>query len=674
MVSNGDYAYSVILIASLITLLFIVNGNTQQEKTDMLPLHVDGKDIKDSNGNIIILHGVVKTSMEDNADGNFYSNTLWDDTRVKKELDKIKETGANVIRVIFAINAWMDNIKDTSSAVSARTAMTRLAEFANEKGLYVIYCPWTVITGITNGIAAVQDPLPYPPGALSIGAGDYIANEADFTEFWGNVALTMKNYDNVLLEIWNEPQFGETAPAKAAWYTVVQNCINEIRRVGADNVILAPTNDWGRAYCDVGTDTAYVINTPTFTGGDIGLIVHLYRNDHLKKNGALAYLYADVDEGLNLMGYYTQAASRPVVITEVGCDLDHSPAEEKVFFAAALTLFNNHGISYTAFDYTTATSFYLLETEAPDYTLSDGGNLAIAAFDEIPSVTVEPAVGGSTDAGVEEIIITPATPTVTVEATPNTGYGFDHYEVETATATTTTQENPVTFTPTVDTTVTPVFTPSAVDPTDDNGVVVDGEMTAAYVDSAQADFSRADVYYPVADRALNKLAEYPITDYVEPAKNTGFEDTALTPWVSGSALTPATSASIDTTEMRTGGQCCKLTVESKGVYQVISPAISTNDVDELSVWVKGSNGDVVGLIVVYDDLSFSDYDLAVVNLTDSNYTEITATLDIDKKITYIEVNIGTLAGTAVYVDDLTFTTTIKKMPQLTAAFSKLSNI
>jgi aryl-phospho-beta-D-glucosidase BglC (GH1 family) len=338
--------------------------------TPALALHVDGKYIKDSAGSVIYLHGTNQPDFANDADG------LWSsDSFVQNRLDVMKSWGMNIIRCDFAVNQWKDNTIDSQSTMHNRDAIKRLISFAGDRGMYVILTGYTLKSTITVGQDAYQDPLPYPPYQTTPGGSSVISSQQDFVNFWASVANELKGYPNVIFELWNEPQ--GTSAVLNTWLSVSQQCITAIRNTGSQNLIIASGNNWGSAWVNLDSssreDLSWVFNYP-LTGGNIIYGVHLY-SQHLQKAGSVATAYSDVNSGLSLMRYYDVANSYPLIVSEICPNMDSNTVNELTFFQNALSLFNSHGISYTAWGFWSATSFRLLSSESPNYTPNSAGTI-----------------------------------------------------------------------------------------------------------------------------------------------------------------------------------------------------------------------------------------------------------------------------------------------------------
>ncbi|MEM2704709.1 MAG: cellulase family glycosylhydrolase, partial [Candidatus Bathyarchaeia archaeon] len=125
-------------------------------------------------------------------------------------------------------------------SISAMEALRRVAQFAAEKGIYVIFGGYSVRSYWSG---ADQDALPFPPYQKSVNASEIIASKEEFAEWWGMLAREFKNYPNVIFELWNEPHNTATAnktndEAFADWVNATQQCINAIRAAGFTGLII----------------------------------------------------------------------------------------------------------------------------------------------------------------------------------------------------------------------------------------------------------------------------------------------------------------------------------------------------------------------------------------------------------------------------------------------------
>jgi hypothetical protein len=383
----GRLLVEIITVATLLNLLLISpayssitfttaiasSGTFSNIASAVSALQVEGNKIKNSAGNVVHLCGVNQPDFANDADGNVLKVQYWSDSNAKAEIALMKNWGANTIRCFIAVDNWKYDLIDSTSALHSRDAIKRYIAFAGEQGLNVIITGYTLKSSRSVGGNAYQDPLPYPPYQTSPGGSSIISSQQDFVNFWVSVATELKSYQNVLFELWNEPQ--GSSSVLNAWLNVSQECITAIRGTGSQNLVLVSGNNWGSAWVDLSSssreDLSWVFNYPLI-GGNIVYNVHLY-GQHIQRSGSLAYQQTDVDDALRLMRYYDVAAEYPLIVTEISPNMDTNTVNELIFFQNALNLLNQNRIHYSAWGWWSTTSYRLLTTEAPSFIPSSAG-------------------------------------------------------------------------------------------------------------------------------------------------------------------------------------------------------------------------------------------------------------------------------------------------------------
>jgi len=339
------------------------------------PLHVEGRYIKDSSGDTIYLRGVNKAEFTD------YPGSVWMGQGVRDyaswtqrrndvitELDAMKSWGVNCIRCHQAVDHWKYNIG------GHRQIIKEFLDLAAQKGMYVIYDGYSV-RNYFNG--SDQDPLPYPPYQTSRNASEVIADEDAFVDYWVSVASELKDYPNVIFELWNEPYGDEQA--KQSWFNVSQRCINAIRGTGATQLIIF---QW-RMGCWVnlnfpppnnpGSTLDWIFETNlTDPLGNLVYSTHIYRCygafHHSLPERWNAWEYDEIKKAFQYMMFDNVTAKCPLLIGEIGADLAYTGEElqrELIAFNNTLFIFNEWGIHYTAFWWRNIGIFRLLEYGEP---------------------------------------------------------------------------------------------------------------------------------------------------------------------------------------------------------------------------------------------------------------------------------------------------------------------
>jgi hypothetical protein len=346
---------------------------------NILPLHVEGRYIKDASGNTVILRGFQKPEFADDPDGIWMGNTYWNTQNVITELDAMKSWGANTIRVQQSIDSWKYNLDSPHAAIPNRQAIKELLTLAAERGMYVIFTPYRVTNYHAGG---TQDDLPYPPYQESAGASDVIGSEQDFVDYWVSVVEELKIYPNVIFELWNEPNGGG---AEASWFSVAQDCITAIRETGAEQLIIFQWKEGVYANLDYGSDSGSVKWIEDYslvdTTGNLVYSTHIYRlygglglySEEESKtlwNSSYGYTYDEVKRALEIekINWVGETLNKPLLITETGCSIAWTGTElehELTAWNNSLTIFNEWELGYIGHWWRNIGVFRLLENDQP---------------------------------------------------------------------------------------------------------------------------------------------------------------------------------------------------------------------------------------------------------------------------------------------------------------------
>jgi hypothetical protein len=354
-------------------------------------LHCVGQYIEDQNNNVIHLRGLQKVETADDPDGSWMGNTNWNDQNVQNELAVMKGWGANTIRCIQAIENWKKDLNTPYAAISNRDAVERLATFAAQQNMYVIYTGYRVTNYFDGGN---QDPLPYPPYQTSAGASSVIGSKQDFINWWADVANTLKNYPNVIFETWNEPNGDATA--MRGFFQVQQQVIDAIRATGAQNLIMAQWDcgSWVNMDYPPPKDAATMdwilqanLQDPT---GNLVYVTHLYRDcgqtgtysssvsiskwgtKHVYDYNEMvkAFQYEKIDWVMNIMHH-------PMFVTEFGFNTALTGNEanyEKTALANEMKIFNTWGVNYIV-HWWREVGIFSLQSGAPNFNPTAGGSI-----------------------------------------------------------------------------------------------------------------------------------------------------------------------------------------------------------------------------------------------------------------------------------------------------------
>jgi len=354
------------------------------------PLHVEGRYFKNSLGEIVFLRGVLRDGFLSSCTGFWQPEggsptsgwSTWDEVAVRAHMQQLKDYGMNVMRWPLNIEWW---IKDMNTSLDGsptnrhyRESVKDAIEIAQEYGIYIILNFYSV------RLPGEQPKGPYPPYS-NPGDEEVIPNRSAFVNFWKEFAREMKDYPNVIYEVFNEP----VGMPASEWFEVIQEVINAIRSIGDNHIILV---QYG--YCGGFQINEFLsLNDPT---GNVGYANHIYRHPPgaTMGSGIPAYTYDDVKkrltEGWNgVIINYDEAidAKIPIVITELGPWTVESwnQTQEFIYYQNILQILNEWDISYTGSHWDNPWVYFRLqnfsETTAP-FLLNEYGELLIVAVEE----------------------------------------------------------------------------------------------------------------------------------------------------------------------------------------------------------------------------------------------------------------------------------------------------
>ena len=276
---------------AVLCLLVFSQGIEAWENMAMPRLHVEGRYLKDTHGNIVNLHGFAQTySPWFNERGKYWTNyDVEGCLRYNKGLiDDILKAGWKMNFIRLHMDPYWSNVpglpttgeSDISAYSSVRfekyldLVFIPMAEYAVSKGLYVIMRP----PGVCPEKIKVND-----------------LYHKYLERVWKTVAAhpKLKNHPNIMFELANEPiqilgsdgTYGASSQAhfdKLKEY--FQKVVDGIRGQGCDNILWIPGLGYQSLY------KGYAINP--IEGDNIGYAVHIYPGWFGSGNG-----YADFQKG-----------------------------------------------------------------------------------------------------------------------------------------------------------------------------------------------------------------------------------------------------------------------------------------------------------------------------------------------------------------------------------------
>lgn len=337
----------LILTPTMAQVTSAINISSSGTIVTILPLHVEGRNIKNAAGNNITLLGVNHAGFHDSPGGWFNTFEGWHPSEVEEHATSMVEWGINVVRFHTCIEWWLED-EVTYSGVyypSYRQNIKDAIEIFAKHGIYVIFDGFCVLEH------AGQDALPFPP-YLTAEEEAVVPSQQAFVDWWISVATELKDYPNVMYELWNEPT-GD-ADAKEAWLNVVEQCITGIREV-SDQIIVV---QWAYMtwvnlnYPGSITNDLQWVNDARVQGTNIVYSTHIYENSvHYSVPEYMnAYEYDDLKAGFQymLMKEMVEEWDKPLIIGECGCRLDEGETGI-TRWENTLAIFNEWDLNYVAF-------------------------------------------------------------------------------------------------------------------------------------------------------------------------------------------------------------------------------------------------------------------------------------------------------------------------------------
>jgi hypothetical protein len=221
-------------LSFLTTSITIKNSGTI---ATILPLHTEGKYIKDSFNNTVYLRGLWAGSFVDTSTGWWdVDASKWNETALRYTLQQLRDVWhVNCINTFIWGDWWLGNNATTlnggTTDIGCRDAIIRTIQVAQDYGIYIQLRLY--------GCNATQNRVegqPYQPFTSW--------TVQDFVDFWVNVTTTLKDYPNVIFHLFDEPGTGGGQATMQDWFNAANQTIAAIRNAGVDHLIAV---HWG--YC-----------------------------------------------------------------------------------------------------------------------------------------------------------------------------------------------------------------------------------------------------------------------------------------------------------------------------------------------------------------------------------------------------------------------------------------
>ncbi|MEM2741067.1 MAG: glycoside hydrolase family 5 protein [Nitrososphaeria archaeon] len=256
----------------------------------MLPLYIEGKNIKDVNGNLIHLRGVNKPSFEWNKKGERMEEDQW---------AYAHNWGINVVRLPFKME-WMIEDENYRQRIDDAIAL------AEKYGMYII-------------LDCHEYGFPDIPAWI---------------DMWTMLAKRYLGRPSVLFDIFSEPH----GISDEEWISLAQTCVNAIRDVNPDVLIVISANGWGNA-------PIHWVQTAPITGGNIIYSLHWYiASTPISK----PYTLEKVKSWLINKGWKAILDNNiaPVIVGEFGASYPRDP-DELIWLEHFLTVMHEWGMHWT---------------------------------------------------------------------------------------------------------------------------------------------------------------------------------------------------------------------------------------------------------------------------------------------------------------------------------------
>ena len=198
-------------------------------------LQVAGNQIKDEDGQVVVLKGVMTPDPAVLKDRGLFDRELFAD---------IQATQANVVRIPVHPESWVQD------EYYLWRYLDPIVRWTGELNMYVII-DWHYIGNIATGAGEQMPDIKTPPKDLT-------------TEFWQLTASYFHDAPNVIFEVFNEPESIEVQ----VWRSSAAEIVKLIREQDARQIIVVGGIDFGR-------DLSWVVENPV-EGANIAYASHIY--------------------------------------------------------------------------------------------------------------------------------------------------------------------------------------------------------------------------------------------------------------------------------------------------------------------------------------------------------------------------------------------------------------
>jgi len=289
---------------------------------NLQPLHVDGNQLKDPQGNVVVLHGVMDTPSPyfnnyrwggSSTDGNLSSCVNYFNKLFTAITDSTSGAYCNLFRLHLDPCWTNDPNKQSDGKESGEADISRYSGARLTKYMRSLY--WKIAAqAMKHGLYVIMRPPGVCPGTIQVG-GDY---QNYLLDVWDRVTKNdsvLKYSGQISIELANEPVSLHDAEGNStdqALHDFFQPIVDKIRENGFKGIIWVPGTGWQMNYKPY---AKYPI-----TGEQIGYAVHDYVGWYGTSDSSCDHQNAISEFGNSIPVVRTN----PIVVTEV----DWSPAKE----------------------------------------------------------------------------------------------------------------------------------------------------------------------------------------------------------------------------------------------------------------------------------------------------------------------------------------------------------
>lgn len=306
------------------------------------PLHVDGRYIKNSLNQTVYLRGVWKPDYLDSCVGWWGDPYSWNENNVRAMMNALRYNwGINVINIFVWGDWWLEDKSTTlngqPTSHSYRWVIKETLRIAQEYDLYVQIRLYSPIRAEGRVAAPFQ---PYSSWTVD-----------DFYNFWINMATELKNYNNAIFTLYDEPNSELTI-----WFDAATAAINEIRSTGAQQIIVVHyaycgSSMWMENWIQQGRPLENIVFSNhiyryhgTFRYDMNSPVDIEYIRDFLSNKPVNGYTGA-------AYGYITNTYNVPIWVSAIGSHSGSINDQEYVYFKNTLQVLNELGLGYVAYQW-----------------------------------------------------------------------------------------------------------------------------------------------------------------------------------------------------------------------------------------------------------------------------------------------------------------------------------